>query len=90
MAKQGCKRVSLPTVVLSNVRLLRSKTDELQATVNYTHEYRNACLLAFIETLLDGNVDDNELFIDSLGSPIRLDRNSSAAGKAMEVGCAGM
>lgn len=82
MAKQGCNRMSLQTVVLSSIRSLRSKTDELQATVNYIHECKNVCLLAFTETWLDGNVQDNELFIDGLGTPICLDRNSSATRKS--------
>ena len=82
MAKQGCNTMSLPTVVLSSVRSLRSETDELQATVNYIHECKNACLLAFTETWLNGNVHDNEWFIDGFGTPIHLDRNSSATRKS--------
>ena len=71
---RSCK-LPVPTVLLSNVRSLRSKTDELQANVNYMHEYRQACLLAFTETWLDGNVQDSDLFIDEFDTPIRLDRN---------------
>ena len=58
------------------------QTDELQATVNYIHECKNACLLAFTETWLNGNVHDNEWFIDGFGTPIHLDRNSSATRKS--------
>ena len=70
------------TVELSNVRSVRSKTDELQAAVNDIHEKRNAHLLAFTETWLEENVHDNQLFIDGFETPVRLDRNSSATWKS--------
>ena len=81
--------MSLLTVVLSNVRSLRSKIDELQATVNYMHAYKNACLLAFTETWLDGNVHDIELFIAGFGTPIRL-KIRLLQGKVIEAVCACM
>ena len=76
---KSCK-LPLLTILLSNVCSLRSKMDELQAKVNYMHEYRQACLLAFTETWLD-DVQDNDLFIDGFGTPIRLDRNKHDTGK---------
>ena len=81
---KSCK-LPLPTVLLSNFRSLRSKMDELQANVNYIHEYRQACLLALTETRLDDNVQDSDLFIDRFGTSIRLDRNKRDTGK--EHGC---
>ena len=41
-------KAPLPSVLVSNVRSLRSKTDELQANISYMHEYsivRPVCLL---------------------------------------------
>ena len=69
---KSCK-LPFPTILLSNVRSLHSKMDELQANVNYMHEYRQACLLAFTENWLDDNVQDSDLFIDGFGTPSRLD-----------------
>ena len=74
-------RAPLPSVILSNVRSLRSKTDELQANVSYMHEYSEACLLAFTETWLDDRVHNHELTVDRFGAPIRLDRNKVDTGK---------
>ena len=74
-------RAPLPSVILSNVRSLRSKTDELQTNVSYMHEYSEACLLAFTETWLDDRVHNHELTVDGFGAPIRLDRNKVDTGK---------
>ena len=66
---------------IAHVCSLRSKMDKLQANVNYMHEYRQACILAFTETWLNDNVQDSDLFIDGLGTPIRLDRSKHDTGK---------
>ena len=81
LKKQKDGRAPLPSVILSNVRSLRSKTDELQASVRYMHEYSEACLLAFTESWLDDRVHNHELTIDGFGAPIRLDRNKVDTGK---------
>lgn len=86
MTNLNCGRVSLPSVIMSNVRSLQVKVDELQANVHYMHEYRNACLLAFTETWLVDNVCDQDLLIDGFSSPVRLDRNQQSMGKVQGGG----
>ena len=73
----------MQSVILSNVRLLWSKTDELQANVSYMHEYSasEACLLAFTATWLDDRAHNHELTVDDFGVPIRLDKNKLDTGK---------
>ncbi|KAK0139948.1 hypothetical protein N1851_023109 [Merluccius polli] len=43
-------RPPLPSIILSNVRSLRSKMDELRLLMRFSHEYREASLLVFTET----------------------------------------
>ena len=52
-------RVPRPTIILSNVRSLRSKIDELQANINYMREFRESCVFAFTETWLNSNIPDS-------------------------------
>ena len=80
------RKTPLPTVIFSNVRSLRPKTDELQANVNYMHEFKKAGLLAFTETWLDNTVANNELHIEGFGVPIRLDRDKIITGKGQGGG----
>ena len=79
-------RLPLPSVIMSNVRSLRGKMDELQANVSYMHEYKHACLLAFTETWLDNDVRDEDLSVNGFGTPVRLDRNKSDTGKSQGGG----
>lgn len=85
MKNLNCGRVSLPSVIMSNVRSLQGKVDELQANVHYMHEYRNARLLAFTETWLVDNVCDQDLLI-GFSSRVRLDRNQQNMGKVQGGG----
>ena len=78
--KQPLSRIPLPSIILSNVRSLRNKIDELQANVRFQHYFRDACLLAITETWLSERDSDTELSIDSFGSPVRLDRDAAATG----------
>jgi len=79
------QKTPLPTVLLANVQSLRSKTDELQAKVNYLHQYNKAGILAFTETWLSP-VPNSELSIDGFGLPIRLDRDPHITGKGQGGG----
>lgn len=67
------KHCALPSVILTNVRSLCNKTDELQANVFHMYEYWTASILAFTETWLNGNDNSDSLHVDGFGSPVRLD-----------------
>lgn len=62
-------------MILANVRSLRNKLDELQASITHLHEYRTASILAFTETWMNNNDGDKMLHIDGFDSPIRPDRD---------------
>lgn len=47
--RQPLSRISIS---LLNVQSLRNKTDELQSQAHYSHEFREACILALTETWL--------------------------------------
>lgn len=81
LKREKCKYRSLPSVIMANVRSLRNKIDELQANVNYMHQYRTASILAFTETWLNKNDNDDTLSIDGFGIPLRLDRDNESTGK---------
>lgn len=49
LKREKCKHRSLPSVIMANVRSLRNKIDELQANVNYMHQYRTASILALLK-----------------------------------------
>lgn len=64
LKRQGHHRIPLPTVILANVQLLRNMTDELQASVKFSPEYKNAFLFDFTETWLNDQDPQTDL-----GSP---------------------
>ena len=76
----------LPTVILANVRSLRNKMDDLHASVQYLHEYRDSCLLCFTETWLNPSVDSDTLALPGFGTPIRQDRERGTTGKTIGGG----
>ncbi len=82
LKKQSLSRIPLPSIMLSNVQSLWNKTDELQAQARYSHDFRNACLLAFTETWLSDRDSDADLETDGFGAPIRLDRDAAVTGKS--------
>lgn len=81
LKREKCKHRSSPSVITANVCSFRSKTYELQANVNYMHRFRSASSLAFTETWLNKNDDDDTLHIDGFGIPLRLDRDNVLTGK---------
>uniref|UniRef100_A0A3B3D7Q5 Ig-like domain-containing protein n=1 Tax=Oryzias melastigma TaxID=30732 RepID=A0A3B3D7Q5_ORYME len=76
----------LPSIILSNVRSLRNKSDELQANVLHMYEYRTASILAFTITWLNEKDSNDSLHIDGFGSPIRLDRDCKTTQKQLGGG----
>ncbi|KAK6178302.1 hypothetical protein SNE40_013103 [Patella caerulea] len=79
-------RTPLPSILLSNVRSLRNKLDDLYTSVKFLYEYRESCLLCFTETWLTESTDDTSLHIDGFGTPIRLDRSLNNTGKTIGGG----
>ena len=73
-------RPPLPCVILGNVRSLRSKMDDLHASVKYLNEYRESSMMCFTETWLDDTIDDQHVSVDGFGVPVRADR-TGASGK---------
>ena len=58
--RKGQFKVSLPSLVLANVRSMRTsaknfKLDEVRTNIKYQEEFRNAGLLIFTETWWDGD-----------------------------------
>lgn len=72
--EQRLSRIPLPSMILGNVQSLRNKMDELQGNVSFLKDFREYCVLAFTETWLTENDQDNDLSIDGFGAPYRLDR----------------
>jgi len=83
---QPLSRIPLPSVILSNVQSLRNKTDKLQAQARYSHDFRDACILAFTKTWLSDRDSDKDLETEGFGVPIRLDRDAAATGKSSAGG----
>lgn len=82
MRRQHLSRMPLPSIILSNARSLRNKTEELQALVRHQHEFKEACILAFTETWLGERDADSDLAIDGFGVPFRNDRAPATTGKS--------
>lgn len=76
----------LPTIILSNVRALRNKVDELYAATQHLFEYRESCLLCFCETWLNNTINDDSIALPGFGTPVRLDRDQQATGKSIGGG----
>lgn len=65
----------LPTMLLANVCSLLQQYDKLQTAVRYLSEYRESCLLCFIETWLNDTIINESICIPGFSEPIRLDRD---------------
>uniref|UniRef100_A0A2C9LT42 Uncharacterized protein n=1 Tax=Biomphalaria glabrata TaxID=6526 RepID=A0A2C9LT42_BIOGL len=70
----------LPTIILANVRSISNKVDEICAHVRYDHIFRESCLLAFTETWLEEDDNDNLIAIDGF-SCVRSDRTAESKKK---------
>lgn len=80
LRKQSLSRIPLPSIILSNAQSLQNKTGELQAHVRFHHEFRDACLLAIIETLLADRDSGSVVAIDRFGAPLRINRDAGVTG----------
>lgn len=69
-------------MILANVQSLQNKTVEFQANVLHLNEYRNACVLAIMETWLFHKDSDADLVIDEFGTPLRTDRDNDITEKS--------
>ena len=67
----------LPSIILSNVRSLRSKMDELRLNCRSCFEYRGSSLLVFTESWLRQDTPDSLVELEGF-SLIRADRGASS------------
>lgn len=70
----------LPYMLLSNVRSLRNKMDELRINTKVCYEYRESSVMIFTETWLQCDVPDQLVQVQGFKN-VRMDRNSNS-GKA--------
>ncbi|KAL0147043.1 hypothetical protein M9458_057567 [Cirrhinus mrigala] len=73
-------RPALPTLMLSNVRSLENKLDEIQLSRSTEHEARDCCVFVFTETWLNDKTPDYAIQLHGL-TCCRVDRDSSLSGK---------
>ncbi|KAL0159475.1 hypothetical protein M9458_043200 [Cirrhinus mrigala] len=71
---------ALPTLMLSNVRSLEDKLDEIQLSQSTEHEARDCCVFVFTETWLNDKTPDSAIQLHGL-TGCRADRDSSLSGK---------
>lgn len=67
----------LPSIILSNVRSLRSKMDELRVHTRFSHEYREANILVFTETWLQEDIPNSTLELVGFSST-QADRDATS------------
>lgn len=70
-------RPPLPSIILSNVRSLPSKMDELRLMTRYCHEYRESNVMVLTETWLRPDIPDNLLHLEGF-SCVRADRSATS------------
>ena len=70
----------LPTIILSNVRSIRNKIDNISGLCKYDKDYEKASILCFTESWLGENDPLNYFELDNF-TLFRLDRDCSAVGK---------
>lgn len=81
--KRSLSRTPLPSMILGNVQSLRNKLDELQGHAGLQKDFKDCCVMAFTETWLTEQDQDNELLIDRFGAPFR---NVDTTGKTQGGG----
>lgn len=64
----------LPSMILSNVRSLRNKIEELRTLSRICYEYRESCLMAFTETWLHPDVPNSLVELEGF-SLVQADRD---------------
>ncbi|KAL0159498.1 hypothetical protein M9458_043223, partial [Cirrhinus mrigala] len=73
-------RPALSTLMLSNVRSLENKLDEIQLSRSTQHEARDCCVFVFTETWLNDKTPDSAIQLHGL-TCCRADRDLSLSGK---------
>lgn len=79
----GNKR-PLPSMILSNMRSLRNKIEELRTNSRICYEYRDSCLMVFTETWLHPDVPNSFVELEGF-SLVRADRDETS-GKTRSCG----
>ena len=79
-------RTALPAILLSNVRSLANKTDELQLLLGKNRDFSASSVLCFTETWLCGSIPDSALQLAGF-QLVRADRDArnAPAKRAAEV-----
>lgn len=67
----------LPSIILSNVRSLRSKSDELRFNSRFCHEYRESSIMVFTESCLRQDIPDASMELEGF-TMVCADRESSS------------
>lgn len=67
----------LPTMILSNVRSLRNKMDELRSLSSHCHEFREACIMVLTESWLRRDIPNDLIQLDGF-SCVRADREATS------------
>ncbi|KAL1261160.1 hypothetical protein QQF64_008987 [Cirrhinus molitorella] len=75
--RRWSNRPPLPSIILGNVRSLRTKMDELRVNARSCFEYRDSSLLVFTETWLHKDIPSSCVEIEGF-SLIRADRGESS------------
>lgn len=70
-------RPPLPSVILSNVRSLKNKIEELRVITRTWHEYRESCFMVFTETWLHRDIPCSLVELDGF-SLVRADRDENS------------
>ena len=80
-------KTPLPQVILSNVRSIRNKIDELRSLIKYDSDYRQSSIICLTETWLNSKDLDVMYNIDGF-SLIRSDRDAVTSNKSCGGGIA--
>lgn len=76
----------LPSIIVTNVRSIRLKSDNLEQVQSYMTEYRDVCVSCLSETWFCGKISKDGVSIDGFGVPFRTDRDAVVGGKKLRGG----
>ena len=71
-------------LLLGNMQSIQNKMDKLQGNARFLKDYKDCCVIVFIETWLTERNQDSDLMISGFGAPHHLDRNSEVTNKLKE------
>ena len=74
-------RPAVPTILLSNVRSLENKLDELRLMRGSLKVWRDCCLFIFTESWLHENIPDEAVQLEGT-TLFRADRDAASSGKS--------